>query len=400
MARQIIILGGPQVGKTTLAETLSRKFDISTVHRSSDLEGLEWSESSEAASKWFSEPGDWICEGVQMARALRRWLKANPTEPLDADILTLESPLVPLLPGQVSMQKGVETVFQEIEAELAERGGRIHKLKHPDRAKDIWKSAVPTNSDAKAVPMALKRKLSKEDFDQLEEAQKAFYKEQDGSYLLDLEAAEGDDEDSEKVKALKKQLDDAYARRDAAVKETEKFKDVDPEKYRQLVAAEEERARDSKKKSGDWEGWKQTFLEEEARKLAAKDEEITSLRGRINTFLLDNKIAQAALEAGVRKKLIPHVVRNTKDLFRLDKSENIEVLDDRGNPISVTVEAFFKDKYVQEFPEYYEPTGSGGSGAPKDNNGSRGSARVISVTDQAALNANLADIASGKAVVQ
>jgi hypothetical protein len=62
--------------------------------------------------------------------------------------------------------------------------------------------------------------------------------------------------------------------------------------------------------------------------------------------------------------------------------------------------AFFKDKYSTEFPEYYEPTGNGGSGASNNGSGSRGGARVISPTDQAGMNGNLADIASGKVIVQ
>lgn len=400
MSRRIIILGGPRTGKTTLSESLQHELGIERLNRSVDLEHMAWSESSAHAAKWFDEPGDWICEGVQMARALRKWLKANPGKPLDADLFLLRQPMVPQRDGQKAMMKGVETVFREIEPELLRRGARVQKLKDPKDAIPIFRSAVPVNSDAEAVPMpkfTLKAKVEK--LDDVAELYRPAYVERDGAFFLDpekLEAIEFDDK-TELAAALENERKTSRERQERL----ESLKDIDPEKYRQLVAAEEDRARDSKKKSGDWEGWKQTFLDAETEKLAAKDEEIATLKGRINTLLLDDKIAQAALEAGVRKKLIPHVVKNTKDMFRLDKAENIEVLDDKGNPISVTVGAFFKDKYSQEFPEYYEPTGSGGSGASTNgNNGSRSGARVISSTDQAALNANLADIASGKAVVQ
>lgn len=412
MPRRVVIIGGPRVGKTTLSGKLIEEFGISTLHTSQELEGLfpanqsngeNWSKSSEHASKWFDEPGDWICEGVQMARALRKWLKANPDKPLDVDLFLLRQPMVPQRDGQKSMMKGVETVFREIERDLIKRGARVHKLKDPNDAIDIYRSAVPVNSDAEAVPMALKRKLTKEEFDKLSDAQKELYTDpgNNGSYVLDAEP----DEDTEPLKAAlerEKQaaLDAKKAAADAA-KSLEKYKGMDAEEYKRLKAAAEEAARNGKKEEGDWEGWKKTFLDEKEVEIQALQAEIQKRNERIQTFLLDNRIAQAALEGGVRKKLVPHVVKNTKPFFRLDAQEEIEVLDERGNPISVTIDAFFKDKYVQDFPEYYEPTGNGGSGASSSSsNGSRGGARVISVTDQTALNSNLADIASGKAVVQ
>jgi hypothetical protein len=407
MARRIIILGGPRVGKSTLSEKLQSEFSIPTLHTSLELEDLfpvdqpeSWSQQSEHASKWFDDPGDWICEGVQMARGLRKWLKAHPGKPLDADIFLLRQPMVPQRDGQKAMMKGVESVFREIEAELTKRGARIQKLKDPNSVTSILRSAVPINSDAEAVPVPkFKLKAKVEKLEDVAELYRPAYVERDGAFFLDpekLEAIEFDDK-TELAAALeneRKTSRDRQARLEA-------LKDVDPEEYKRLKTAAEEAAREGKKTEGDWEGWKKTFIDEEARKLAAKDEEITGLKTRVQTFLLDNKISQAALESGVRKKLLPHVVTNTKQHFRLDQSENIEVLDEHGNPINVSIEAFFKDKYSTEFPEYYEPTGNGGSGASNNaNNGSRGGARVISATDQAAMNGNLADIASGKAVVQ
>lgn len=134
MPRRIVILGGPHTGKTTLSKRLHTECGISNVRHSDDIKHLGWSESSAAAAEWFNDQGEWVCEGVQMARALRKWLAANPDTPLDIDIITLSKPFDALLKGQESMAKGVFKVFSEIQSELVERGAQIHRLKDPNDA--------------------------------------------------------------------------------------------------------------------------------------------------------------------------------------------------------------------------------------------------------------------------
>ena len=139
MRQRLVIIGGPHVGKTTLSERLSVEHGVTNVRHSDDVKHLGWSESSAEASNWFNAQGDWIIEGVQMARALRKWLAANPDEILDADILILDQVFGEiLLPGQEAMRKGVHTVFRQIESELIRRGARIHKLNHPNDASNLF----------------------------------------------------------------------------------------------------------------------------------------------------------------------------------------------------------------------------------------------------------------------
>ena len=90
-----------------------------------DLMGLGWSESSEAASHWFDEPGKWLCEGVTMPRALRKWLARNSIgTPADL-IIWLGEPVVARSRGQHVMALGCETVWNEIRGELLQCGQRI-----------------------------------------------------------------------------------------------------------------------------------------------------------------------------------------------------------------------------------------------------------------------------------
>lgn len=147
MPRRIVILGGPHTGKTTL----STRLGIDNVRHSDDVKHLGWSESSEAASHWFNEHGEWVAEGVQMARALRKWLKANPNTRLDIDIVKLSKPFDELIQGQQSMAKGIETVFAEIESDLIHRGARIHRLDDPNKALHLFREVnMPEDTDAKS----------------------------------------------------------------------------------------------------------------------------------------------------------------------------------------------------------------------------------------------------------
>lgn len=91
-------------------------------HTSAELERLPWSESSLAASFWFDEPGPWVCDGVQMARAIRKWLARNPVGMPTDTVVHLYDPVVSRRRGQHIMATGCQTVWNEITPELYRRG--------------------------------------------------------------------------------------------------------------------------------------------------------------------------------------------------------------------------------------------------------------------------------------
>jgi len=124
--RHLVIAGGPRVGKSTL----TRKLGAGRMVRGSDaLIGLGWSGASEAASRWFDEPGPWICEGVAMPRTLRKWLRRNPGAAKPCELVVwLGAPVVQRVAGQDAMAAGCLTVWREIRPELFRRGVRIREL--------------------------------------------------------------------------------------------------------------------------------------------------------------------------------------------------------------------------------------------------------------------------------
>lgn len=77
---------------------------------------------------WLNAPGAWVCEGVAMPRALRKWLAANPQgSPADV-VLFVHHEVTHRAPGQRAMAKGCETVLREIAHELTARGTEVLEL--------------------------------------------------------------------------------------------------------------------------------------------------------------------------------------------------------------------------------------------------------------------------------
>lgn len=121
---RLVIAGGPRSGKSVLTQKLGTG---RLVHGSDALIGLGWSEASLAASKWFDTEGPWICEGVAMPRAMRKWLARNPAgKPADL-VVWIGVPVVARVDGQETMARGCETVWREIRGELFMRGVRIRE---------------------------------------------------------------------------------------------------------------------------------------------------------------------------------------------------------------------------------------------------------------------------------
>ena len=109
------ITGGPNTGKTTLAQSMGGP----CVH-TDDFIGMGWSEASEHVASLFG--GNGLVEGVALPRALRKWLDANPNgRPLER-LIVLSVPHVARNDGQERMAKGHDTVLNGILPELERRG--------------------------------------------------------------------------------------------------------------------------------------------------------------------------------------------------------------------------------------------------------------------------------------
>ncbi len=126
--RRVVVAGGCRTGKTTLADKWGRDHGV-LVRHTDELIHLGWSQASDAAAKWFDEKGPWLIEGVAAVRALRKWAAVHHRDELPCDVLVyLSRPLEPLTPGQQSMNRGVQTIWDQIMPDLARRGVEIKEL--------------------------------------------------------------------------------------------------------------------------------------------------------------------------------------------------------------------------------------------------------------------------------
>jgi len=120
---RVAIVGGPRTGKTTLSERVNAelKDDRFVLHNDDLLKSFDWTSAPFGIIERLAPYTRFVVEGVQTARALRKGLK------VDA-VIYLDDPKVLRNKGQVSMAKGIATVFAEWRA-----AHPFVPLVHPDR---------------------------------------------------------------------------------------------------------------------------------------------------------------------------------------------------------------------------------------------------------------------------
>jgi hypothetical protein len=132
-AQRVVIDGGPRRGKSEIAKKIAA--DGRRYHHGDELRdrpewaGLtkeeKWSAGSQLASEWLDEEGPYVLDNVAMGRALRKWLKRNPTgKPADV-VVHLSGAVIESSSGQEGMATGSDSVWKEIRSELVMRGVRV-----------------------------------------------------------------------------------------------------------------------------------------------------------------------------------------------------------------------------------------------------------------------------------
>jgi hypothetical protein len=189
--------------------------------------------------------------------------------------------------------------------------------------------------------------------------------EKDGKWFFEAETVT-------EVAGLKSALDKERSGKSDLEKQLSKFKDIDPEKARQLLSEYEKGEQDRLKAQGDWESREKQLLDKHNLEKAAKESEIEKLRASLEENLIERDAAIAITNAkGSVTLLMPHLRRFTKMVNEHDKwvarvvdeQGNVRIGDAQGNPM--TIEQLVTEmSNKKEFKPAFGPSGNGGSGGP------------------------------------
>lgn len=221
------------------------------------------------------------------------------------------------------------------------------------------------------------------------------YKEQDGKFVLQVEAVDGyaledvsglkhvlsaERTAHGKTKAELEKFGSTYdgdakkwvhaidpAKAKGAVKRLEEFEGIDPEKEADKMA-------DSK-----FQAAKTQLIEKHNGELASRDERISALTGTVSSLLIDQVATAALAEAkGSVDLLLPHIKNNTRvkeadgkfTVEVVDKDGNARIGNGKGDPMTIK-DLIAEMKASESFGRAFDASGASGSGM-QPGGGSRG----------------------------
>lgn len=91
---------------------------------------------------------------------------------------------------------------------------------------------------------------------------------------------------------------------------------------------------------------------------------VAELEAEVRQYKLTTPLRKIIAESGVFPDMVDLVLLDTQKRFTLDEETGrIVTLDEHGDPVNITPEAFFKTLYVQQRPRFFKASEAGGSGA-------------------------------------
>ena len=196
-----------------------------------------------------------------------------------------------------------------------------------------------------------------------------------------IEALAAGDPDAEHAMDTLKTKNSELNKLIAKLKKNQLPDDFDPEKYQELLTAQEQAAEDKLKAAEKWDELKENMVKAHQEALTKKDERIDSLLNTIKSSKLDGVITSAISdEKGNVALLSPHVRNNMKVVEDDDGNFTTVVVDGTGEPrIDTTTGKPFtvnqllgemkeQNTYMPAFMDMSSGGGSGGGGNGHDKN--------------------------------
>jgi hypothetical protein len=224
-----------------------------------------------------------------------------------------------------------------------------------------------------------------EDINQVEEPQRALYKETDGKFVLDVEPVGG--YALEDVGGLKTALGATRRERDDAMAALKPFEGIDPDKARDAFKRVDEFAKFDPEKEADKivagkvEAMKSQLIEQHTAETRKLSERVSVFESAARRLGVTDRISKALDKAGAtpegRDVLEAYMAKFVKAGFTEDAALKIDVVDDKGNPRikNAEGEAMSIEDLAEELrtkmPANFQASSRGGSGAtPSPNGGS------------------------------
>jgi len=234
--------------------------------------------------------------------------------------------------------------------------------------------------------MTLKLKVTKTEFDSLDEGIRGLYEAKEDGYMLAVEGIED-------VSGLKGALAKERADREKYAKQVKGWEALGktPEEITELLVKQQEDEKKKLESKGEYDKLVAQINESHQKALGAKDKEIEAMSRTLEKHLIDAAVISAISdEGGNAKLLLPHV----KDRVKVVKSDDGDyavnvLLPDKSAPLvgndgkPLSISAFVKSlKEDEVFQVAFKATGKGGSGAlPGSQNGGGASPFKITRTD-------------------
>lgn len=207
--------------------------------------------------------------------------------------------------------------------------------------------------------MALKKKISKADFEKLDEAVQGLYTLKGTSYILDVE----DDESEIKDALEKERRDHKEAKR--------KLQEVEDAKKAAEEAAEEAK-RQAAEKNGDVDAINKSWQAKLDKQKETYENQISTLNSSIESLTVGSTSTSLAAELAVEGAagvIEPHIKSRLKTEFR-DGKAVVTVLDKEGKPSAMSVDEL-KEEFINNpsFARVINGSKASGAGALPGNKG-------------------------------
>lgn len=245
--------------------------------------------------------------------------------------------------------------------------------------------AILSALSASAFPRYAKLPATVESLDKVAEPYRELYEEKDGKFTLSVEGLED-------VTGLKASLaaarEDAKKERQEKVKLAERYKDIDPDRYKEMMAALEGDEESQLIKAGKLD---EVFNRRTEKLKAAHQKEIEAERAKEKAALdkaakyqgrvLENAIRAATSKAEMHKHAVDDAVLHAKSIFTVDEDGNAVKLGADGQPVlgkdgkTPYSPAEWLEERKETSPHWFL-NGNSGGGAQGDKGGS-GGARTI-----------------------